>query len=119
MDEDINMKWVQGTLIPGVGKNDQGEKALFADNVGFQQSKQFHEISRKEIKATIYLLPENHTDKIQPIDAGCGRMMKLRIGTAMETWLEKDSNFDKWQMGCQPKREGSCSLNGLETHGVN
>ena len=43
MDEDTNMKWVQGTLIPGVGQNDQGEKVLFADNVGFQQSKQFHE----------------------------------------------------------------------------
>jgi len=34
------------------------------------------------------MLPENHTDKIQPIDTGCGRMMKVKIGAAMETWLE-------------------------------
>ena len=103
MDEDTNMKWVQGTLIPGVGQNDQAEKVLFADNVGFQQSEQFHEIARKEINTTIYMLPENHTDKIQPIDAGCGRIIKLKIGTAMETWLEKDNNLDKWHNGLSAK----------------
>ena len=43
------------------------------------------------------MLPENHTDKLQPIDAGCGRMMKLKIGAAMETWLEEEDNLDKWQ----------------------
>ena len=36
MDEEINMQWVQGTLIPGIG-NDKEEKVVFADNVGFQQ----------------------------------------------------------------------------------
>ena len=43
------------------------------------------------------MLPENHTDKIQPIDAGCGRIMKGKIGAAMETWLEGENNLDKWQ----------------------
>ena len=43
------------------------------------------------------MLPENHTDKIQSIDAGCGRMMKGKIGAAMETWLEEENNLDKWQ----------------------
>ena len=33
------------------------------------------------------MLLENHTDKIQPIDAGCGRMMR---------WLEALDNLDKW-----------------------
>ena len=42
------------------------------------------------------MLPENHTDKIQPIDAGCGRMMKLKIAAAMDRWLEKEDNLDKW-----------------------
>ena len=37
MDEEINMQWVQGTLIPIIG-NDKEEKVLFADNVRFQQS---------------------------------------------------------------------------------
>ena len=37
MDEEMNMQWVQGTLIPIIG-NDKEEKVLFADNVRFQQS---------------------------------------------------------------------------------
>ena len=41
MDEEINMRWVQGTLIPGIG-NDKEEKVVFADNVGFQKG-QFQE----------------------------------------------------------------------------
>ena len=83
MDEEINMQWVQGTLIPGIG-NDKEEKVLFADNVGFQQSHQFHETCRNQINTTVYMLPENHIDKIQPIDAGCGRMMKVKI--LMQQW---------------------------------
>ena len=43
------------------------------------------------------MLPENHTDKIQPIDAGCGRIMRGKIGATMETWLEEENNLDKWQ----------------------
>ena len=42
------------------------------------------------------MLPENHTDKIQPVDAGCGWMMKLKIAAAMDRWLEKQDNLDKW-----------------------
>ena len=43
------------------------------------------------------MLPENHTDKIQPIHAGRGQRMKGKIGAAMETWLEEENNLDKWQ----------------------
>ena len=66
-------QWVQGTRIPGIG-NDKGHKVLFC----FQQSKTFHETYRNNINTTVYMLPENHTDKIQPIDAGCGWMMKVK-----------------------------------------
>ena len=93
MDEEINMQWVQDTFIPGI-RNDIEEKVLFADNVGFQQSQQFHETCRNQINTTVYMLPENHTDKIQPIDAGCGRI-----------------DF-------QQRIEGSCSPNGLGSRGV-
>ena len=42
------------------------------------------------------MLPENHTDKIQLIDTGCGRMMKVKIPAAMDRWLETEDNLDKW-----------------------
>ena len=66
------------------------ESDPFADNVGFQQNKDFHETCRRELNAVIYLLPESHTDKVQPIDAGCGKLLKTRIREAMERWLEED-----------------------------
>lgn len=43
------------------------------------------------------MLPENQTDKIQPIDARCGQIMKVKIIAAMETWLEEVNNLDKRQ----------------------
>jgi hypothetical protein len=95
VDEEVNMKWVRETLVPGIGK-DQDEKVIFADNVAFQQSKTFHQACRNEINASVYMLPKNHTDKVQPIDAGCGKMMKLKIAAEMEKWLEEDQNLEKW-----------------------
>ena len=44
----------------------------------------------------VYLLPENHTDKVQPIDAGHGKMMKKKIGEQMEKWLEEEKNLEMW-----------------------
>lgn len=94
MDEEINMQWTNNTLIPGTG-DDKEEKVRFAD-VSFQQSQKFHETCRDEINTTVYMLPENHTDKIQPVDAGCGRIMKVKIGEALERWLEEKDNLEKW-----------------------
>ena len=44
----------------------------------------------------VYLLPENHTDKVQPIDAGYGKMMKKKIGEQMEKWLGEEKNLEMW-----------------------
>ena len=95
MDEEVNMQWCSKTLSCGVGNSEQ-EKLIFADNVRFQQSKEFHEACRNEINATVYMLLENHTDKIQPINAWCGRMMKVKIAAAIDRWLEAVDNLDKW-----------------------
>lgn len=42
------------------------------------------------------MLPENHMHKIQPVDAGCGQIMKVKIGEALESWLEEKDNLEKW-----------------------
>ena len=95
MDTEVNMQWVKQTLVPGIGK-DKDDKVIFVDNVGFQQSKTFHQACRNEINASVYMLPENHTDEIQPVDAGCGKMMKVKIAAEMERWLEEEHNLEKW-----------------------
>ena len=92
MDEEVDMQWCSKTLFPGVGNSEQ-EKVIF---VRFQQSKEFREACRNEINATVYMLLENHTDKIQPIDARCGRMMKVKIAAAIDRWLEAVDNLDNW-----------------------
>ena len=90
MDEDINMQWVQGTLIQELGIK---KKTTFY----FASNKVKHSMKHAEIRSTLQLTCylKNHTDKIQPIDAGCGRMMKIEIGTGMETWLEEENNLNK------------------------
>ena len=96
MDAELNMEWTKKTLKNGLALNGDGnEKVLFVDNVLFQQTKEFHVACRK-LNTVVYMLPENHTDKIQPIDAGFGRMMKTKIGEARDKWLEDDENIEAW-----------------------
>jgi hypothetical protein len=95
MDSDLNMQWLSRTLLPAV-EDKTIEKVIFADNVDFQQEKQFHEACRKEMNAIVCLLPENHTDKVQPIDAGIGKLFKAKMGEALDSWLEDDDHLDLW-----------------------
>ena len=88
------MKWTNHTLHNGLG-DDPTEKVLFADNVGFQLPQVFHEACR-EMNTIVYLLPNNHTDKVQPVDAVFGKAMKQKIGEAMQIWLEKEENLEMW-----------------------
>ncbi len=96
---------MEKTLIPGM-EGEMNEKVLFADNVGFQLSQKFHEKCRDKINTLVYLLPANHTDKVQPIDATIGYIMKKKIGEAMERWLETDENLDIWhdKLPCKERR---------------
>ena len=48
MDEDINMQWVQGTLIPGIGMTKK-TKFYFASN------KVKHSMKHAEIRSTLQL----------------------------------------------------------------
>ena len=94
MDEEVNMRWLRNTLIPGV--NNEKENVLFADNVSFQLVEAFHRECRTKINTIVYLLPPNHTDKVQPIDASFGKTLKAKIGENMERWLEREDHIDKW-----------------------
>lgn len=70
MDANINIQWLKGTFVAGAGK-EPDEKVLSTDNVGFQRAEKFHQKCRQEVNTVVYSLPENHTDRIQPIDTGC------------------------------------------------
>lgn len=106
MDAEVNLKWTKHTLKDGLKDDFNTEKMLFADHVGFQQTQAFHEACR-EMNTIVYLLPDNHTDKVQPVDAGFGRMMKQKIGEAMQMWLEKEENLEMWHNKISAKTEGS------------
>ena len=82
------MQWVTKTLAPGIG-NSPEEKVIFADNVTFQQDKKFLDTCRHELNTIVYLLPENHTDKIQPIDAGFGKMLKPKLDRRWTSGLKR------------------------------
>ena len=69
---------------------------IFADNVTFEQDKQFHDACRHELNTIVYPLPETHTDKIQPLDAGFGKMYKTKIGDEMDEWLDDKDTLELW-----------------------
>ena len=93
MDTEINMRLTNHTLHNGLA--DDPTKVLFADNFGSQLQQGFHEACR-EMNTIVYLLPDNHTDKVQPVDAGFGKAMKQKIGEAMQIWFEKEENLEMW-----------------------
>ena len=50
MDEDINMQWVQGTLIPGIGKEKEDNRTLY-----FASNKVKHSMKHAEIRSMLQL----------------------------------------------------------------
>ena len=75
MDTDFNIQLLYNTSIPGM-EDKACEKDIFADNVGFQQAKDVHEVCRKEFIVLVHLSPENQIDKVQPIDASYAKLIK-------------------------------------------
>ena len=53
-----------------------------------QQTQAFH-VPCRQMNTIVYLLSDNRTDKVQPLDTGFGRIMKEKIGEAMQRWLRK------------------------------
>ena len=95
MDCKTNREWTERTLMPGI-EDKKNENVLFADNVSFQTEKVFHETCREKCNTIVYMLPDSQTDKVQPIDAGIGRMFKKKMEDEMDKWLDDEDNIEKW-----------------------
>ena len=67
MDSKTNLEWTERTLVPGIADKSR-QNVLFADNVSFQLDRAFHEKCGDECNTLVYLLPENQTDKVQPVE---------------------------------------------------
>ena len=66
-NQDVNIQWTKRTFLPNIPDKTK-ENALLCDNVNFQFSKEFHSLCRNEGNTVVYLLPDNQTDKVQPIE---------------------------------------------------
>ena len=60
------------------------------------------------------MIPENHMDKIQPVDTGCGQMMNLEIAAAIDRWLEKENNLEKMAAKGQASLNDSMDWGGMD-----
>ena len=45
----------------------------------------------------LFCLPPSVTEAVQAIDAGYGRSMRCAVGRALNEWLMKDENMEKWE----------------------
>ena len=94
MNSSVAKDWIKYTFAPSVDKSI--ENVLFLDNLNCQTIKEFHELCREEANCVVYPLAADETDKVQPVDAGEGFMMKKLIGRRLDTYLENEENFQKW-----------------------
>ena len=94
MDSAVATQWVKNTFAPAIDKSQ--ENVLFLDNLSCQCTQDFHSICRKEANTLAYPLPPSVTDKLQPVDAGEGYMIKKLIGCQLDSYLENDENFERW-----------------------
>ena len=99
------MKWVSNTLVPGIEKSEE-EKIMFADNASFQCAQKFHEKCRGGLNTVVYLLPSNHTDKVQPVDAGFGNEIRRRQEKIWRDGLKNMTTSTNGMISYLPGKEG-------------
>eukprot|EP01035_Chromulina_nebulosa_P021067 gene21067-27297_t len=69
---------------------------LFCDNLDSQVHEGFLH-SLHELDASRYCLPPGETEMTQPIDGGCGAVVKMIIGQIQDEWLDVEGNLDAWE----------------------
>ena len=122
MDEVTALKWTN-TIFAADNAVDVGaDKLLFVDNLNAQvsqcllthgndvtipisvQTKQSFINAMQLHNTTVHYLPAGCTDMLQPIDAGIGRLVKLRMNEELDTWLADPQNFVEWVSGMSASR---------------
>jgi hypothetical protein len=103
LDRPTALKWVQSawdTLVAAdeaAGVLRDGDKyLLLQDNLDAQLQPDYIAALKERRTVSRWLLA-NHTDFVQPVDAGLGRQVKIYIGEEMDKWLDDDDNLEKWE----------------------
>ena len=100
-DRPTSKSWVEKTFASHIQsrKNLDGslpKTLLFCDNLDSQVHEGFLS-ALHELDSSRYLLPPNETEMCQPIDAGVGAVIKVKIGQAQDEWLDVEGNLDAWE----------------------
>ena len=69
---------------------------LFCDNISAHLDADVKRIFGDRKILLLYLLP-NMTNFIQPIDAGLGRTVRIKIGYCLDTWLTAEDKMKRWE----------------------
>ena len=99
-DRAFNKEWTNDVLLPAI-KETAGpgeESVLFCDNLDAQIQPEFLD-QLKSVDCFRNLFPTQSTEYVQPVDAGCGRQVKVEVGKEFEEWLEDDDNLRLWEHG--------------------
>ena len=69
---------------------------LFCDNLSAHLDEEVKLIFGNG-KVFLCYFPPNMTNMVQPIDAGLGRSVRIKIGHALDEWLMEEENLEKWE----------------------
>ena len=73
------------------------QSLLTLDDLHGQTTGKFKANIKKECNSLVWLYPRGCTDALQPIDAGLGAFIKVKVGKQLELWLETGDNLELWE----------------------
>ena len=101
-DTEFSVNLVRIHTLKQAVYEDESEFVLFCDNLSAQVIEEFlREIHA--INGIVWFGEPGSTDIWQPVDNGFGKMLKTKISSLQEQWLEQDENIDLWTENSEKK----------------
>lgn len=95
MDGNVCQKWVEKTLAKFVEEENLERFVLLLDNLSSHSNEEFKK-SVSDISGVIWYGLPDATDLWQPVDAGYAQVLKALISKEQQSWLDTESNSDRW-----------------------
>ena len=93
-DIQFSIEWAKKTLKEAAYREDD-EFLLYCDHLSAQANERIlHEI--RSINGVVWFGVPGATDIWQPVDSGFGQMLKSKINSLQEEWLQQEENIDLW-----------------------
>ena len=101
MDGNVCQQWIEKTLETFVNDEKLERFVLLLDKLTAHKTDEFkQEVSR--MSGVVWFGLPDATDLWQPVDAGYAQVLKSLIAKEQQTWLDIETNADRWFGNAEP-----------------